>query len=728
MVKQEWKNLFDNKILLISTIIMMFIPIIYAGVILSSYWDPYGKTDHLPVAVVNNDQPTDFEGKTLNVGEELIENLKTNHDLAWHFVSSEIAKKGFVDGDYYMVITIPKDFSKSASTVLDKTPSKMNLSYEVNQGRNFFIGTVGKQATKNINQQISASVTKEYTKAIFSKMSEMGKGFSGAANGASQIDHGVAQVKQGNEQITENLNKLASTTLIFTDGADKIKVGVGDFLTGAKELNVGASRLNEGITQYTNGISLLQEKTSLLVDQENGVPKLAAGQRALNEAMKELSSGSTMINAGIKQMDSKLPSQIEVNQLSQGLSNIQTAVNELQKVISQSGLSPQLMEQVNALNNAVNIVQPKAIEAIGGYTTLRNSLESQSGLIRGTSQLAAGLNQAVSGSNELTSATTNLNNQLPQLGSAINQLATKSTDLKNGSFALVQGTELLSNKLPELQTGVIQLADGAGLISKGSGELANGSAQLGDGIATLKSGTNELAGKLTEGADTVNSIKTTDENYDMIASPMTVKEEKANEVPNYGHALAPNFLSIGLYIGALAFCVIFPINMAATKPTSGREWWFSKFSIGFIQSVAGALILDAIIILGIGLHVENVVEFILISILTSLTYMFMIMLLGITFGNPGRFIAMIFFVLQLASSGGMFPVELQNGFFHALNPYMPMTYVIYGFREAMSSALGNGIFTTSVAILVGCIIVFNLLLLLVLNIRKQRQFDLVPES
>lgn len=427
-------------------------------------------------------------------------------------------------------------------------------------------------------------------------------------------------------------------------------------------------------------------------------------------------------------MNEELPSKDEINQLTQGLTGVQQAVNQLQKAVSQSGAPPELVAQVNALNEAVNQVQPKAIGAIAGYTNISQALAGEKGLIQGSSQLASGTDNAVGGSKELTTATANLNKQMPQLVGAINQLNSKSQDLKEGSAALVQGTETLSNKLPDLENGVSQLSEGATGLNEGAGQLAEGSAQLGEGIATLKDGTNKLSNKLSEGAETVASINTTDENYDMLASPISLKEAKTNEVPNYGHALAPMFISLGLYIGALAFNLIFPLSETITRPTSGIAWWFSKFSLGLVPAVGGALILDAILILGMGLEVENVGQFILISVLGSVTYMFFMMLLVIPLGNPGRFIAMILLVLQLASSGGMFPAALQNDFFNAINPYMPMTYVIYGLREAMTSSIGSDVFILSIAVLIGCIIIFNLLLFFFLNFKNKRDVDLVPES
>lgn len=723
MLKQEWKNLFHNKMMFIACIVILFIPIIYAGIILSSYWDPYGKTQNLPVAVVNNDEPVDFEGKTLNIGEKLINNLKENDDLDWHFVSSKEAHQGFKDEEYYMVITIPEDFSKKASTVLDDEPEKMDLIYEVNPGRNFFGQIISKQALANINTEIAESVTKEYTKAIFSKMDEIAEGFTDAANGAAKIEDGAKQLAQGNTEITENLHKLVTSTLTFQDGAEKVELAVGEFIDGADVLYSGATALNEGITQYTDAVRFIQERASLLTDENQGVPKLVQGQESLNKALKQLADGSTALTNGLNQMNYQLPSQDQLTQLTQGLAGIQSAINQLQQITNQAGLPAQLTAQINALNETVNKVQPATINALNGYSSISTALTSEQGLIQGSSQITAGLNRTVSGSNQLTAATTNLNNQIPQLGIALDQLVLKSAQLRNGSSALVDGTNILSSRLAQLQNGVTQLSDGANQISDGSSKLEQGSGKLGDGILTLKDGANELSEKLTDGAETINETNTTDANYEMFASPTTVTEDAVTDVPNYGHALAPNFLTLGLYIGALAFCLIYPINIASIKPTSGRSWWLSKFSLGFVQSVVGAFILDAVAIFGIGLQVDNFGQFILISILASLTFMFIIMFLAISLGNAGRFLAMIFLVLQLSSSGGMFPVELQSGFFQAINPYMPMTYAIYGFREALTSALGSDIFIQSVLVLTGCIITFNALLLIVLHLQARKQHN-----
>ena len=111
MLKKEWKGLFQNKLMLLVIIAIIAIPTIYTTLFLGSMWDPYGNVDKLPVAVVNQDQKIKYEGKTLNVGKELVDNLMDNASMKFEEVTKEEAEQGIKDGKYYMVITIPNDFS-----------------------------------------------------------------------------------------------------------------------------------------------------------------------------------------------------------------------------------------------------------------------------------------------------------------------------------------------------------------------------------------------------------------------------------------------------------------------------------------------------------------------------------------------------------------------------------------------------------------------------------------
>ena len=127
MVKQEWKRLLKNPLMLLIVVVIALIPSIYAGLFLASMWDPYGELEKLPVAVVNLDQTVEYNGKMLTIGEDLVDNLLEDGSLDFHVTDSETASKGLEDGTYYMIVTIPEDFSKCASTVMDENPQTMQL-------------------------------------------------------------------------------------------------------------------------------------------------------------------------------------------------------------------------------------------------------------------------------------------------------------------------------------------------------------------------------------------------------------------------------------------------------------------------------------------------------------------------------------------------------------------------------------------------------------------------
>ncbi|EUJ22735.1 yhgE/Pip domain-containing protein [Listeria grandensis FSL F6-0971] len=854
MLKQEWKRLLNNKILLIASIVILFIPILYGGVFLKSVWDPYGKTSQLPVAVVNQDQAADYEGQTLDVGNELVGELKKNNDLGWNFTDSKAAEQGLKDGKYYMVITIPKDFSKNASTVLDTTPKKMNLSYEINPAQNYIGEVVTGQGASAVNAKISKKVTESYAKAIFSQISKVGDGFQTAADGSKKLDDGTIQLKDGSKTLTSKLNELASSTPKLADGVTKLDNGAVKLNVGLEQYTTGASGLQSGLTKIESGTSQLAQNSPALVAGSNKladglntlngktatlaakVPELNNGQQQLNNGLKQLQVGSNKLNAGLKTLNNGLPSDDQVKQLSSGLTAMQsgiaqinsqlnnsadtnamltnitkqmttmsTALKDLGATIQTNGkgtttaitntnafknlTSAEQKEMADALNTeltqqatkqaqiatqlgasltstattlqedlkpiaaqmgdlktAINTLHTNAAKllpatktAVNGFSAIQTGTDR---LLAGSNQLTAGITQLTTGSNQLAAGTSQLTNSIPALVGGVSQLADGSTDLNNGITTYTNGVGDVHNGISQASAGASKLAqnspallDGSSALANGTnqlaaqvpglidgtGKLAAGSTKLGTGLATLSDGTGELATKLKDGATEVGKIDPTSKTYDMIAQPTDLTEKKLSNVPNYGHGLAPYVLSLGLYVGALVFNFIFPIRRPSMTPTSGVSWWLSKFSIGFVAAVLQALILD-FVMLALGLDVAHMGDFFLISILTSLTFMFLVMLLATAFGNPGRFVAMVILVLQLGASGGTFPMPLTDGFFNAINPYLPMTHTVYGFRQAISSGLGNHLFVVSAWILVGLIILFNALLILTLSIRKNKRF------
>ena len=365
MIKQEWKNILKNHWIQIVLVALILIPSIYTVVFLGSMWDPYGNSGDLPVAVVNKDKAVEYNDKKLDVGDQLVKKLKDNDSLDFHFVNSKEANKGRKNGDYYMVITIPSNFSKNATTLLDKNPKKMVLNYTTNPGTNYVASKMDDSAIAKIKAEVSASVTKTYAETIFTSIGTMSDGFAEASDGTQQLSDGMTQLEDGNKTISDNLKVLASSSLTFKDGTNtltkglkdytngvvtvnngiyQLKTGVGtlgsatpSLASGVSDLNTGAQALNKGVSDYTAGVSQALAGANQLVENNT---ELNEGVKALGEGAEKLVAGNQQVVDGVKKLQENLEtskktmaaSQDSLTQLSDGktsLDNYATLIKTL---------------------------------------------------------------------------------------------------------------------------------------------------------------------------------------------------------------------------------------------------------------------------------------------------------------------------------------------------------------------------------------------------------------
>lgn len=369
MIKQEWKNILKNHWIQIVLVALILIPSIYTVVFLGSMWDPYGNSGDLPVAVVNKDKAVDYNDKKLDVGNQLVDKLKDNDSLDFHFVNSKEANKGLKDGDYYMVITIPSNFSKNATTLLDKNPKKMVLNYTTNPGTNYVASKMDDSAIAKIKAEVSASVTKTYAETIFTSIGTMSDGFAEASDGTQQLSDGMTQLEDGNKTISDNLKVLASSSLTFKDGTNTLTKGLKDYTngvvavnngiyqlktgvgtlgsatptlaSGVSDLNTGAQALNKGVSDYTAGVSQALAGANQLVENNTA---LNAGVKALGEGAEKLVVGNQQVVDGVKKLQENLEtskktmaaSQDSLTQLSDGKTSLDNYAT-LIKTLNSSG-------------------------------------------------------------------------------------------------------------------------------------------------------------------------------------------------------------------------------------------------------------------------------------------------------------------------------------------------------------------------------------------------------
>lgn len=787
MIKAEWKNIAKSTWLKIVLCAIMIIPMIYACVFLGSMWDPYGQTDQLPVAVVNKDKEVEYNDSTMDIGKQLSDKLSKNDSMDFNIVSSTKAQKGLKDGKYYMIITIPENFSKNATTLLDDDPQTMMLTYTTNPQTNYIATKMDDSAMAKVKTEISSTVTKTYAKILFKNVKTLSKGFNTAADGSQKLSDGVATASEGNKTITENLNTLASSALVFNDGADSLVKGLSAYTEGVSTAKAGAQQLDNNSATLNNGAAQLKSGSSQLLSAVKAAEKqlsdglnqnaeqlntLTQKNNEMNESSKQLSQALTQIQAGIDnnnlvennlQAAKKLDSIVSV--MTTAIGTMNTNADKLDKLAAaekakaesiqatQPLLAQQLMLQATShatqaqtlrqvasqLINQVNTSDLKQLTTLlyGNAEVLKNQSTANAKtqeLLAGSQQLATANNSAVNSLvSNLKTVQANMKGTSNSVGmvGAVSQIDEGLGTLQSGLKTYTGGVKQVNNGLgtlasnnKTLNSGASQLADGALKISSGSNQLAAGSATLGEGLTTIGDGTNTLTSSLKD-ASKKSNIKSTNKTYKQMSTPVDTQKKEITNMPNNGHAMAPYMMSVALYVACMALSLMYPFGKGMTTTDSPVKFLLAKATVMVPLSIVQALILYFSLRGFCGFTPARPGLCIAFMLLLSLAFMAFIAFLAIAFGRIGEFIALIFMVFNLGASAGTYPLETAPHWYTVLHPFVPFTYSVNGFRSVIANA--TAVPTTEILFFVGLLVVSVLLTYLIVRHRSKTHKVFLPE-
>ena len=787
MIKAEWKNIAKSTWLKIVLCAIMIIPMIYACVFLGSMWDPYGQTDQLPVAVVNKDKEVKYNGSTMDIGKQLSDKLSKNDSMDFNIVSSTKAQKGLKDGKYYMIITIPENFSKNATTLLDDDPQTMMLTYTTNPQTNYIATKMDDSAMAKVKAEISSTVTKTYSKILFKNVKTLSKGFNTAADGSQKLSDGVATASEGNKTITENLNTLASSALVFNDGADSLVKGLSAYTEGVSTAKAGTQQLDNNSATLNNGAAQLKSGSSQLLSAVKAAEKqlsdglnqnaeqlntLTQKNNEMNESSKQLSEALTKIQAGIDdnnlvennlQAAKKLDSMVSVMTTTIGTMN--TNADKLDKLAAaekakaeslqatQPLLAQQLMLQATShatqaqtlrqvasqLTNKLNTSDLKQLTTLlyGNAEVLKNQSTANAKtqeLLAGSQQLATANNSAVNSLvSNLKTVQANMKGTSNSVGmvGAVSQIDEGLGTLQSGLKTYTGGVKQVNNGLgtlasnnKTLNSGASQLADGALKISSGSNQLAAGSATLGEGLTTIGDGTNTLTSSLKD-ASKKSNIKSTNKTYKQMSTPVDTQKKEITNIPNNGHAMAPYMMSVALYVACMALSLMYPFGKGMTTTDSPVKFLLAKATVMVPLSIVQALILYFSLRGFCGFTPARPGLCIAFMLLLSLAFMAFIAFLAIAFGRIGEFIALIFMVFNLGASAGTYPLETAPHWYKVLHPFVPFTYSVNGFRSVIANA--TAVPTTEILFFVGLLVVSVLLTYVIVRHRSKTHKVFLPE-
>lgn len=638
-------------------IAVLLVPFMYSFFYLKAYWNPYGKgnIDNLPVAVVNKDSG--------NKGKELIDNIKESKKLKLSIVSNDEATDGLNDGKYYAIISIPKDFTSSMNSASSTNKRHATITYSPNQKSNYLssqiINTVVLTVEKNLDNTVNSKIVENLSdklKAVPTQLNTISTGFGKLSEGTSQIENGASELKSGSEQLKNGINEAYNGSKTITDG---VNASIEN-LKNDKSEAIDTQTLNNIKNQVTSSVNATFTDTY----------KNAIGVQAVETVKAQYENNINLLKQGI-------------------LANISAfGITDVDAYCNSSSVNPGLANYCSSYL---------------GLVSLNNQLNDSSSVIY----------QSI-----YNTAITSAQKSAVQTASNVSETVAKQV----ATSAKETATNKSIASLTPLQEGLNSLTSGLAKLNTGSNDLYNGTVKLNEGTTTLN---NSVKASKVELDNKINSTKSEMKKVDGLSkySKMPIKAEtkEVNKVSSYGTAFSPLFISIALWVGSLMLFMVLYFD---------KEKRFGLLGIDSKKRVkrtlayhglasASGLILGILLQLLLDFSITNVLLYYVSIILIANCFLAIVEFLIETFGDIGKFIALIILVLQLAAAGGTFPIETVTKGFRWLHPLLPMTYTINLLKESLISVENNLLTQNMLYVFIIFIVFFGLNI--ILNFMKQKK-------
>lgn len=662
----EFKKITGSRVAIISLIVALLVPLVYAMIILSATWDPLDNLDNVPVAIVNNDKGADNDGEYVNVGEQLVETLSDDDQLGWDFVTEEEARKGIENQEYFMAVIVPEDFSEKTVTVMDDNPQKPELKFIQNEGMHYQGATVTNAAIESLQNQLATQITETYVATVFDQLGEVRDGFAEAHDGSEQIHDGTHQLKDGTNELLTNLVESAPDISRLADGAQEAYAGTNLLLSTLKANLPDIQRLADGGNQIKDGAVQLRDGAGQLYD---GTRQAKAGiDELINRGLGQLTPGSQKLYEGT------LEAQEGVHETIASMQDLEESLSFLSTLDKNSPVFDGIFnETLQQLRDGLKEAPQKKKDfqrLVDGAKQLRDGLKKGEEFYSGMLELQDGIRQLRDGAKQLHDGTV--------------QLDDGATELSDGTQTVLAGWNELIYNVGILDDGLGQIADGTLTVEDGWGQLTDGAEQLDDGALQLRDGSGKLEEGLRGGKERTADLNPTKDNEDMFASPVVLDGETVNTFEYYRDANAPYIMTLALFVGVFALSFVVPFRQPAVMPANAFTWFSGKLVKLSVFAIVQALIISLFSLFVLKMKVVNGFALVWFSVVVSLTFLMILLFLVALAGNVGRFIALAFAVMQLSTTGSDLPIHMLPENLRDLSVYLPFTYSIDGYQNIIT--------------------------------------------
>lgn len=675
---------------------LVLVPAMYAWFNDLASWDPYGNTQGLKVAVANSDEGYrgDLVPIRVKAGEAVVSSLRANKSFDWKFVDEDDAIEGVKSGEYYAAIVIPSSFSRDMMSVFSDDVTHSDIIYYMNEKANPIAPRLTDAGASQIQEEIRKQFTSTVTEIALNTMSDLSqyvdsdsfKNYaarldSSLANAISDVDNVSGQVRSISSLVSSTNSLVASSEKMLSDSgsaSDAVSKATGSARQDLDE----SSKLLDGLTQAVNEAIDKSAQSFDSISQHADAAYDAVGDIAdlSSKDLRQLSGDVSDSAQAYDQMADTLQTVNADGRLDGVISQMRSSAE------TQRQLSASLVEYADAIDQASGESDAKRDEtrqlieqARSEITTLQSQYEPD---VKGAiEELSASLDQASGYSTDLAG----------KIDATVASLTT-ATDSLGNSLVAAQGT--LNETASQLDGAVSDLKQAKDDLDKA---LASGD------IEALK----KIIG------DDASSLSM------YLSAPVKIERNAVYPIENNGSMMIPFYTLLSLWVGAVILVAMLQVNLgqerremySGIKPS---EEYFGRYGIFSLLSFGQSLFVCLGDVFLLQVQCVHPVLFVISGLVIGQVFAFFVYTLTVSFGNVGKALSVILLVVQVAGSGGIFPIEMSGGIYEVLYPFLPFVYGMKALQACVAGIYGMEL-VQSLAYIVVSLGTFSLLLGLVIR-------------
>lgn len=689
-VRRDARNVFANAISLVVVSGLVILPSLYAWFNIAGSWDPYGNTRNLKVAVASVDEGyTDAVlPLTVNIGESVVAELRESTKIGYVFVSEQDAVEGVRSGAYYAAVVIPKDFSRDMMSALQDDAVHPKLLFYSNEKENAIASIVTGKASTSVQQLINES----FTEAVVSV----------GANVADELvrslgDDDMVTLARGLEVVMEDSSQQLWDASTHLHGYVELMDSMGELVDSSAALAASpggdADSLADALGDAAGGVRAAKTGiTSAEGSLSSALQAATTGFDGLDDALDEVLAGTgdqaRRLRSALE--SAKAEADGEAARLAALGDDLAAARSQLETL--RDGADGRTLRAIDAAERTLDDLAARADNASGRLQSLSEALgqaaDNADGLAQDASDSVADLRRLADEARQAVSEVRT--GSQASLASTLDALATSIDDAQakaSGVSAALEGAQ-----------GDLEATLGAA--SGGIDEAADSLRAASSDVDDLVTRTDELLGRLRAGldsgsADEIRTIIAGDPEglAQFVSAPVEMERKAIFPIANNGSAMAPYYSAMAIWVGGtLMGCLVSvrpsrkALEETGAKP---RHAYFGRLVFFLAISLAQSSLIMLGDIFYLGIQCVHPVLLVLVGWACSIAFVNIIYSLTYSFGDVGKAIAVFIMVIQVAGSGGTFPMEMLPEAFQRIYPFLPFVHAENAMRSAICGVWGN---------------------------------------